>query len=53
MPVSADHRHSTDVFIDITLYFELALLAWIFLMWDRPARPLPPLFQPPSHAITR
>jgi hypothetical protein len=53
MRAHTDHRPSTDVFLDITLYFELALLAWILLMWDRPPRPLPPFFKPTTHAVQR
>jgi hypothetical protein len=51
MSPSTDRRRSADVFLDITLYFELALLAWILLMWDPPLHPFPPLFKPIAHAV--
>ncbi len=41
-----DHRRSADVILDITLYFELALLACVLFMWDAPIRQLPSFFEP-------
>jgi hypothetical protein len=46
-----DHRRSADVLLDITLYFEIALLAAVLLMWNPPVRPFPSLFLPATHAV--
>ncbi len=46
MDAPPDRRRSADVILDITLYFELALLAWILFMWDAPIRQLPAFFEP-------
>ena len=51
MDAHTDYRRSANVILDITLYFEIALLAWILFMWNAPTRALPRFYEPARHAV--
>ena len=43
----------TDLLLDITLWLEIALLAFVLLQWHPPVRPFPPIFTTPPSAPQR
>ena len=44
----------TDLMLDVTLWIQIALLAYIIAIWDMPRQDFPPLFLTWSwHALAR